>query len=81
MFRAMQRVAALDFHAVLELLDHGAHGAEVVDHGGDAVGFLDAQFAGVADDGAALGQCGGHGDDRDFIDEIGHFARRGWWCL
>jgi hypothetical protein len=44
------------------------------DDGGDAVGFLDAEFGGVADDGAAFGERGGHGDDRDFIDQIGHLG-------
>ena len=69
----MQRVAALDFHAIVELDHLGTHGAEVVDHGGDAVGFLDAQVAGIADEGAATGQGGRHGEHRDFVDEVGDF--------
>ena len=69
----VQRLAAFDFHAVLELIDLGSHGAEVVDDGGDAVGFLDAEFLGVADDRAALGQRGGDGDDGNLIDQVRDF--------
>lgn len=72
-FGGVEWVAAFDFHAVFEFLDLGTHGAEVVDDGGDAIGFLDAEFAGVADGGFALGEGGGDGDDGDFVDEVGDF--------
>ena len=69
----VQRLPTFDFHAVFELLDLGSHSAEVVDDGGDAVGFFDAEFLGVADDGATLGQCCRNGDDWNFIDEVRDF--------
>ena len=70
---ALERLPAVDRHAVLELLHIGSHFTQVLDGGGDAVGFLHAQFAGVADVGVALGQRGGDGDDGDLIDEVGDF--------
>ena len=71
--RAVEWLAAVDFHAVFELLNLGSHRAQAVDDGGDAVGFLDAQFLGIADDGAALRERGGDGDDGNFIDKICDF--------
>ena len=47
-FRAFEWLPAVDDHAVLELLHIGSHFPEVIDGGGDAVGFFYAQFAGVA---------------------------------
>ena len=42
---AVQRASAVDDHAVLALLDLGAHVAQEAADGGDAVGFLHAQLA------------------------------------
>ena len=70
---ALERLPAVDRHAVLELLHIGSHFTQVLDGGGDAVGFLHAQFAGVADVGVALGQRSGDSDDGDLIDEVGDF--------
>jgi hypothetical protein len=63
----------VDGHAVVVFGDGDAEGAQVGGHGGDAVGFLDAQFVGVADFGVALGQRAGHGDDGQFVDDVGDF--------
>ena len=41
----------------------GAHGAEVLDDERDAVGLLDAEFAGVADADAGAGEGGDGGED------------------
>lgn len=67
--------AAVDGHAVGEFLDLDAHFAESLDGGGDAIGFLYAEFFGVADVCGALCEGGGDGDDGDFIDEVGDFLR------
>ncbi len=63
----------MDRHAVLELLHLGPHFPEVLDGGGDAVRFLHAEFAGVADVRVTLGQRGGDGDYRDLVDQVRDF--------
>ena len=55
-------------------LDHlRAHGAQIVRDRGDAIGFLDAQFLGLPDDGRAAGERAGHGEDRQLIDQLRNF--------
>src|ERR1700733_709881 len=46
---AVKSLASGNIEAVFKLGDFGAHGAEVFDDEGDAVGLLDAEFLGVAD--------------------------------
>ena len=53
--------------------DLRAHGAEIRGDGGEAVGFLHAQFAGIGDDRLALRERGGDGEDGNFVDDIGDF--------
>ena len=72
----MQRRAACDGDAVFVFFDVGPHAAEVAGGGGDAVGFFDAQFFGVADAGGAFGEGGGYGEDGYFVDEVGDFFRK-----
>ena len=62
-----------DFHAVVEFGDGDAHESEVGGDGGDAVGFFDAEFGGVFDEGFALGEGGGDGEDGEFVDDVGDF--------
>ena len=72
--RGVQWRAAGDFHAIFVLGDIATHRAEVVDDGRDAIGFLHAKFAGIADDRGAIGKRGGNRKHRDLIDEVGNFA-------
>ena len=67
---AVQRLAAGNIEAVLEFRDLGAHGAEILCHQGDAVGLLDAQFAGAADANAAAGEGRDGREHRQFVDEL-----------
>ena len=39
----------------------------------DAIGFFDPQLVGVADDGCAVGQRAGHGQDRQFVNQLRNF--------
>ena len=68
-------MTAGDFHAVLELFYFAAHAKQVVDDGGNAIGFFHAQFLGITDDRFPLRQGRSHSDDRNFIDEIRNFDR------
>ena len=71
--RAVQRSAAMDFQAVVQLDNLRAHRAQIVRDRGDAIGFLDSQFLRVADDGGALGERAGDRQDRQFIDQLRNF--------
>jgi hypothetical protein len=62
----------------------GAHGFEIFGYEGDAVGFFDAEFFGVADGDAFVGVGGDGGEDGEFVDDLGressayvHAARAG----
>ena len=70
-FRADEGRAADDGHAVLVLGYGDAESAEIGGRGGDAVGFLDSQLAGVADFGFTVGDGGDDGDDRQLVDDVG----------
>ena len=63
---------AVDDHAVLPRLQAAAQAVQLRYGGGDAVRLLDAQFGGVADDGVALGEAGGHGQHRQLVDHDGN---------
>ena len=52
-FCAEKLGAAVDSHAVVVFGHRDAEGPQIRRHGGDAVGFLHAQFMGVADFGVA----------------------------
>ena len=62
-----QPAAALDDEAVGRGLDVRAETAQAVDDGGDAVGLLDAQLGGPADDGLALGEAAEQRDERQLV--------------
>jgi hypothetical protein len=64
-------LAAGNVQAVFELGDLGAHGAQVLRDQRDAVGFLDAQFLGVADADAAAGEGRDGRQHRQLVDELG----------
>ena len=68
---AVQGLVAGDVHAVFVFGDFGAHGAEASYDEGDAVGFFDAEFFGVADAEAVGGVRGDGGEDGEFVDELG----------
>ena len=72
-FGAFEFAAAVDGHAVLELLHIHSHFPQIFHSGGDAVRFLHAQLARVADVGGTLGQRGGDGDHGDLVDEVRDF--------
>ena len=71
---AVERCAAEDFQPVFGLGDLCAHGAEIRRDGGEAVGFFHAELAGVGNHRRAMGEGGGHGEDGEFIDDIGDLA-------
>ena len=68
---AVERLAAGHVEAVFEFGDFCAHGAEVFGDERDAVGFFDAQFAGVANADAAAGVRRNGREHRQLIDELG----------
>ena len=63
----------MDFEAVAQFHDLRAHRAQIVRNGGDAVGFLDSQFLGVANDGRAVGKRAGDSENRQFVDQLRDF--------
>ena len=69
--RAVEALVAGDLQAVGALGEVGSHGAEVLSDEGDAVGLLDAEFLGVADDEAAAGVGRDGGEDGKLVDDLG----------
>ena len=67
--------SSVDKHAVVELDHVGAHSVQVGDNSFDAVALLHAEFRSVADVRVALSIGGSHGENRNFIDEVGNFFR------
>ena len=65
-----------DGQALGLLLDADAAGGQAGGHQGDAVALLDPQLADAAHDGRALGEGGGDGQDRIFVDHRGRALRR-----
>jgi len=63
------QAAALDLHAVRTLLHPRAEGPQSGHQHADAVRFLDPQFRGVPDHGAAFRNCGEDAEYREFVDE------------
>ena len=68
---AVQALVAGDLEAVFVLGKLSAHGSEVLDDEGDAVGLFDAELFGVANGDAVDGVRGDGGDDGEFIDDLG----------
>ena len=61
--------AARHHHPVRQLLHLDAHAPEVLRHGGDAVGLLDAQLARVAHREPLFARRAQHGQHRDLVDQ------------
>ena len=68
---AVEGLAAGNVEAVFEFRYFSAHGAQILYNQGDAVGFLDAEFPGVADADAAAGVGGDGCKHRELVDELG----------
>src|SRR5262249_22659299 len=68
-FGTVQRQTSADTHAVFELLDLGAHAAQVLGGDRDAVGFLHAQLARIADLDTLRRIRSDRGQQRQFIDQ------------
>ena len=66
---AAQRPPAVDHEAVGQLLHRGAHAAEALGQGGDAVALLHPQLGGAGEAEGALGPRRGHGQGRHLVDE------------
>ena len=67
---AVEGLVAGDLEAVGVLGEARAHGAEVFGDEGDAVGLLDAEFLGVAEDDAVRGVGRDGGEDGKLVDEL-----------
>ena len=67
---SVELLAAGDIEAIFELFNFCAHGAKIACDEGDAIGFLDAQFLGVANANAAAGVRADGGEDGKFVDEL-----------
>ena len=60
-----------DVKTIFKFFDFGAHGAEIACDEGDAIGFLDAEFLGVANANAAAGVGADGSEYRELIDKLG----------
>src|SRR5712691_7564915 len=67
--RAAQGTASVNFEAVVEFHDLGAHRTKIVRDRGDAISFLHAQFLGMTNDGGAAGERAGDSENRQLIDQ------------
>ena len=68
---AVEALVAGNLEAVGILGELGSHGAEVLGDEGDAVGLLDAEFLGVADDEAVRGVGRDGGEHGQLVDDLG----------
>src|ERR1700694_5616277 len=59
--------------AVVYLDNLCAHDAQIVRDGGDAIGFFNAQFLGVANNGGATGERAGDSENGQLVDELRDF--------
>src|SRR5205823_12945308 len=71
--RALQLTAAMDFEAILLLDDFHSHRPQIMRDRSDAVGFLDAQLLGLANNCRATRQRPGDSEDRQLVDELWDF--------
>jgi hypothetical protein len=69
-FGAVEGLTAGNVEAVVELFDLSAHGAEIGGDERDAVGFLDAEFFGVADADPVLRVRADGGEDGQLVNEL-----------
>ena len=77
-FGGVESLASGDVETVFNLVDFGTHGAEVLGDERDAVGFLDAELAGVADADSVFGVRGDGGERGQLVDKVrGERARDG----
>jgi hypothetical protein len=64
---------ALDEESVRLFFDGNAEEAKVLSDDGEAIAFFVAEFTGITDLGDSIGESGGGGKNRNFIDEIRDF--------
>ncbi len=60
----------MNLEAIIQLDDLRPHGAKIVRDRCDAIGFFDPQFLRLPDGGRAAGERAGHGENRQFIDQL-----------
>lgn len=67
---SVQLLSSRDVQSIFKFFHLGAHGAEISRDESNAIGFLDAEFLGIADADAAAGVGADGGEDGKFIDEL-----------
>ena len=65
----MERMTALDDHAVVGGFHMSAHGFQIGNNSVDAVGFFDFQLLSILDDGRSFCEAGKNSQHRNLIDE------------